>query len=120
MVGSHTAGAETYLPLIDTAVGNLLDRHCQGVQPASFNQQQPPQPPAAMRICFVGVENKSAEEIGDFKDQIYQQIDTRIVQSQVYCARSVAGSSTRASARRGCGPTNCSSPRTCRRFADAM
>ena len=35
-------------------------------------------------ICFVGVENKSIEELGDFKDQIYQQIDTMLVQSQVF------------------------------------
>ena len=34
--------------------------------------------PAQCRICFVGVENKSAEELGDFKEQIYQQIDTQI------------------------------------------
>ena len=37
-----------------------------------------------LRICFVAVENKSAEEIGDFKDQIYQVIDTRIVESHVF------------------------------------
>jgi hypothetical protein len=80
MVGSHTAGAETYLPLIDTSVGNLLGRHCPTVQPVGYSQA----PPEPMRICFIGVENKSAEEIGDFKEQIYQQIDTRIVQSQTY------------------------------------
>ena len=37
-----------------------------------------------MRICFVGVENKSAEEIGDFKDQLYQVIDSRILESHVF------------------------------------
>jgi hypothetical protein len=37
-----------------------------------------------MRICFVAVENRSGEEMGDFKDQIYQQIDQRILQSQIY------------------------------------
>ena len=36
------------------------------------------------RICFVAVENKSAEELADFKDQIYQLIDTRIVESDVF------------------------------------
>jgi hypothetical protein len=41
-------------------------------------------PPQAKRICFVAVENKSAEEIGDFKDQIYQIIDMHIVQSGVF------------------------------------
>jgi len=80
LVGSHTAGQETYQPLVETAVSNLLGRHGHGVQPAGFAQGAPP----PMRICFVGVENKSIEEMGDFKEQIYQHIDTRIVQSQVY------------------------------------
>lgn len=80
MVGSHTAGAETYKPLVDTAVSNLLARHAGGVHPAGFAEGRT----GPLRICFVGVENKSAEELGDFKEQLYQQIDTRIVQSQVY------------------------------------
>ncbi len=86
MVGSHAAGSETFKPLVDEAVGNLLARHAavpSQVVPASTggpeNVARPPQ-----RICFVAVENKSAEEIGDFKDQIYQVIDTRIVESQVF------------------------------------
>jgi len=78
MVGSHTAGAETYKPLIDAAVAQLLGRHDMGMRSVGFDGQSP-QP---MRICFVGVENKSAEEIGDFKDQIYQHIDTQIVASE--------------------------------------
>lgn len=84
MVGSHAAGAETYNPLIDEAVGQLLGRHCTQFQPASFEGTAggPPRIP----ICFIGVENKSAEEIGDFKDQIYQQIDTQIVQSGAFHA----------------------------------
>jgi len=77
MVGSHSAGAETYKPLIDEAVCRLLDRHDRGMRAVAFDGMAP-QP---MRICFVGVENKSAEEIGDFKDQIYQHIDTQIVNS---------------------------------------
>lgn len=85
MVGSHDAGAETFNPLIDTAVAQLLGRHAGGLQSASYNPEKPMTagPPA---ICFVGVENKSAEEIGDFKDQIYQQIDTRIVQAGTFRA----------------------------------
>ena len=39
-------------------------------------------PPQPKRICFVAVENKSAEEIGDFKDQLYQIIDLHIVNSR--------------------------------------
>lgn len=83
MVGSHKAGSETFGPLVDAAVGRLLGRQSAGVQPAGFANPAMPQP---MRICFIGVENRSAEEIGDFKDQLYQQIDTQIVQSQVYDA----------------------------------
>jgi hypothetical protein len=33
-----------------------------------------------MRVCFVGVENKTAEEIGDFKEQIYESIDSRLLE----------------------------------------
>jgi hypothetical protein len=79
MVGSHQAGGETYKPLIDEAVAKLLGRN-------AAQRQVGPQglPPPPLRICFVAVENKSAEEISDFKDQIYEQIDSRIVQSQVF------------------------------------
>lgn len=80
MVGSHSAGAATYGPLVDEAVAKLLGRHGQPVAQANFD------PAYARRICFVGVENKSIEEMGDFKEQIYQQIDTRIVQSGVFQA----------------------------------
>jgi hypothetical protein len=80
MVGSHVAGGETYKPLVDEAVAKLLSRHSQPVQ-ASFQGQ-----PGPMRICFVGVENKSIEEVGDFKEQIYQLIDSRLLEGNVYQA----------------------------------
>jgi hypothetical protein len=79
MVGSHAAGAETYRPLIDEAVGKLLARHGHGVATAGG-----PAPCPCKRICFVGLENKSAEELCDFKDQIVQIIDTQIVQSGIF------------------------------------
>jgi len=85
MVGSHAAGAETFKPLVDEAVSSLLARHCASspqVTQASARPEEIAHPP--LRICFVCVENKSAEEIGDFKDQIYQVIDTRIVESHVF------------------------------------
>ncbi len=84
MVGSHQAGAETFKPLVDEAVTCLLARHSQGPPPVQQVSGPEPIPPGAMRICFVGVENKSAEEIGDFKDQIYQVIDSRILESHVF------------------------------------
>ncbi|MEM9366794.1 MAG: penicillin-binding protein activator LpoB [Planctomycetota bacterium] len=30
------------------------------------------------RVCFIGIENKSAEELIDFKDQLYERIDSQI------------------------------------------
>uniref|UniRef100_A0A7C2NYQ7 Penicillin-binding protein activator LpoB n=1 Tax=Schlesneria paludicola TaxID=360056 RepID=A0A7C2NYQ7_9PLAN len=80
MVGSHTAGAETWEPLIQQTVGQLLARQNVIVQTAGGPQVLP----AKKRICFVGVENKSAEEIGDFKEQIYQKIDTCINGSEEF------------------------------------
>ncbi len=86
MVGSHQAGGETFKPLVDEAVSCLLARNAAPppqVTPVSMNGAEPVARPP-MRICFVCVENKSAEEIGDFKDQIYQVIDTKIVESHVF------------------------------------
>jgi hypothetical protein len=77
LVGSHSAGAETYNPLINEAVARLLDRQERQLHPASFNGG----PPVAKRICFIGVENHSIEELGDFKEQIYEQIDAQILAS---------------------------------------
>jgi hypothetical protein len=80
MVGSHAAGQETFRPLVDEAVIKLLGRH----EPAAVHRQVSagPEllPPPKMRVCFVGVENKTAEEIGDFKEQIYESIDTRLLE----------------------------------------
>ena len=78
MVGTTGAGAETYKPLVETVVTNLLERHASGVQTVGAVSPEP------MRICFIGVENRSAEEIGDFKEQIYEHIDTHIEHCQIY------------------------------------
>ena len=80
LVGSHQAGSETYKPLIDEAVAKLLGRNCgpADIQPAGATLGE------KKRICFVGVENCTAEEIGDFKEQIYEMIDSEINQSQLY------------------------------------
>lgn len=82
MVGSHSAGAETFNPLIDEALAQLLGRHTPQFHQAGF--AQPQTPPGPLSICFVGVENRSAEELGDFKEQIYHQIDAQIVQSGAF------------------------------------
>ncbi|MGA2619518.1 MAG: hypothetical protein ABSF26_18060 [Thermoguttaceae bacterium] len=82
VVGSHAAGSEVYDTLINEAVTALLARHSQGIQPAAFTQGVSQTGP--LRICFVGVENKTSEEIGDFRDQIFEQIDGQLQRSQVY------------------------------------
>lgn len=80
MVGSHKAGQETYGPLIEESVSKLLARHQvpEHVQVSGSNEMAPPD---RIRVCFVGVENYTAEEIGDFKAQIYEKIDSQLLES---------------------------------------
>lgn len=80
MVGSHTAGAETFNPLVDEAVARLLARQESQFHHASYPEG--PLPPK--RICFVGVENRSAEDLGDFKEQLYEQIDNQILAAPMF------------------------------------
>ena len=75
LVGSHSAGSEVFNPLIDETVAKLLGRIEVSGQHGLVSPDGMPIKPV---ICFVGVENKSAEELGDFKDQIYEQIDAKI------------------------------------------
>lgn len=79
MVGSHAAGAETWKPLVGESVGRLLGRQVSQIQPVGHEL-----PSARKRICFVGIENRSAEDLGDFKEQIYQHIDTLINGSEAF------------------------------------
>lgn len=75
MVGSHKAGAETFNSLVDESVAKLLSRQA----PAGAVDEMGDS--VAKRICFVGVENLSSEEIGDFKDQLFEQVDSAIASS---------------------------------------
>ena len=83
MVGSHSAGSEVYKPLIEESVAKLLGA-CE-TSPAAM-MFGPDGLPLPRKVCFVGVENKSSEELGDFKDQIYELIDTQINRSQSFNA----------------------------------
>lgn len=80
MVGSHAAGAETFNPLINESVAKLLARQETQLHPVSHTNG----PPLPKRICFVCVENRSIEELGDFEEQIYEQIDSQILQSPMF------------------------------------
>jgi hypothetical protein len=79
MVGSHTAGAETWKPLIDESVCRLLAKSASTVHQASHTTISG-DGTATRSVCFVGIENRSSEEIGDFKEQIYEHIDSLISQ----------------------------------------
>lgn len=91
LVGSHAAGAATWNPLVDESVAKLLSGCPPHIQPVAFNGQidvridnhvvDSPLAGGPANVCFVGIENKSAEEIGDFKDQLYERIDTQINQN---------------------------------------
>jgi len=87
LVGSHEAGAAVWNPLVDQCVAKLLGRCDAGVsQTGSFENpalapgELPPPPPVPgpATVCFIALENKSAEELIDFKDQLYQRIDSQV------------------------------------------
>jgi hypothetical protein len=84
LVGSHAAGSETFNPLVDEAVAKLLSRQEVHVHPTSYAPDVIP----VKRVCFLGIENYSAEEIGDFKEQLYEQIDARLRESHAFDALS--------------------------------
>lgn len=93
MVGSHAAGAATWNPLVDEAVAKLLGRCPPPVQPVTFESSPEGFDPSTIgsalisgpaSVCFIGIENKSAEEIGDFKDQLYERIDSQINTSESF------------------------------------
>lgn len=115
MVGSHTAGAETWEPLIQQTVGQLLSKqHVVLVSSADAAD-----PMAKKRICFAGVENQSAEEIGDFREQIYEKIDTCINESEEF---EVITRKYVEAGLRQCGlrPDDLFKPSNMRMFTDAM
>jgi hypothetical protein len=80
MVGSHQAGQETFRPLIEESVAKLLSR-CE-TNPTQLVSTDAA--PHRYNVCFVGVENASIEEMGDFKEQVYEAIDTKIRESGTF------------------------------------
>ena len=94
LVGSHTAGAATWNPLVDEAVSKLLGRCPPAIQPVAFEGADYSSDEVASlgsvlatgpaSVCFIGIENKSIEELGDFKDQLYQRIDMQLNASDTF------------------------------------
>ena len=73
LVGSKTAGAETYNVLIEEATRKLLT-----AEAARF-------PEGGVRtICFVGIDNEGAEELGDIRASTNKIIETVIFQAKRY------------------------------------
>lgn len=83
LVGSHEAGAEVFDTLVDDAVAKLLGSQQEATAECPIG---PDGLPMKRSICFVGIVNKSAEDIGDFKDQLYEQIDASILESRTFKA----------------------------------
>lgn len=114
MTGSHTAGAETWEPLIQSSVSQLLGKEMGSIQLTSAEGL-----PCKKRICFLHVDNRSAEEIGDFGDQIYQKIDTIINESEAFelvNVRAIRAGLEQA----GLRPDNLYVPNARRKFAEVM
>ena len=83
-VGSNRAGAEVYNPMVKLAVGKLLGRAAsEPIQQVSFNGQVMMMPPKR-KVCFVGLENASVEELGDFKEHIKTAISEKIAESDQF------------------------------------
>jgi hypothetical protein len=75
MIGSHSAGSETFNSLVDESVSKLLGRQLPPGTVSEYGE------PLTKRICFAGIQNASSEDIGDFKDQLYEQVDSAIASS---------------------------------------
>ncbi len=72
LVGARSAGTETHSRLIDEAMTKLLTRQKSEVTNAQ------------LKVAFVDLENKSVEELGDFREQLMQIIETVAENSERY------------------------------------
>ncbi len=82
-VGSNAAGSEVYNPLVRDATAKLLARVAvESIQQAAYGQpMMPPSMLPTRKVCFVGLENQSIEELGDFKEHIRSSISEKIAES---------------------------------------
>jgi len=81
MIGSHKAGQEVYRPLVEQTVASLLGQFEQSSHMQLASAGGEPLPPPRASVCFVGVENKTSEEIGDFKEMLFEMIDSKLLES---------------------------------------
>ncbi len=118
MVGSHDAGAETWKPLVEEATCKLLASQHVEIQQVAHEGGLPPVD-VRKRICFVGIENKSSEELGDYREQLYEMIDTILNESRSFAPmnRRVVESGLRQT---GLRPDDLFVPNNRRQFVAAM
>jgi len=77
-VGSHQAGAEVFRPIVCQTTDKLLAKaYSQPMTASELTSDGLP----VRRVCFIELENKTNEEIGDFKEQLEEIIDTKISES---------------------------------------
>lgn len=82
MMASHAAGSSLG-PNGQTALNGPFGSDAIGsgaIDPAACG----PLVTGPARVCFIGIENKSAEELVDFKDQLYERIDSQINAGQAF------------------------------------
>lgn len=114
MVGSHTAGAETWEPLIEQSVSELLAKESTSIQPASFDGT-----PSKKKVCFVSISNKGCEEMGDYGENMYDKMTVWISDSEMFAMvnRRYVEAGLRAC---GLRPDDLFLPENQRKFAAAM
>lgn len=74
LVDVKKGGTETYKELIRKGVSELLAAHRKNLGNAAERPM----------VAFVGVENKSSEELGEFRPAINNEIETALVGSELY------------------------------------
>ncbi|MCC7011894.1 MAG: hypothetical protein IT454_04955 [Planctomycetes bacterium] len=75
MVGATNAGSEVYDAAVRSVLQKVLDEHTQKFLHNAAGK---------WNVAFIGVENKSAEELGDFEEAIYSNIQDVLSNSELY------------------------------------
>jgi len=83
-VGSNRAGAEVYNHIVGETTHKLLAKAAmESIQQVGYHQN-PNAPMPKRKICFITLENKSMEELGDFKEHIQTAILESIADSDQF------------------------------------
>lgn len=75
MVGAEGAGSEVYNEAVRSVLQKVLDDHSQKFLHNAAGK---------WNVAFVGIDNKSAEELGDFGGSIYANVEDVIGNSELY------------------------------------